>query len=464
MNCVCFCVSLAAFLKTKPLKKYLSSYWIRSAFFTFLQRFSLTFFGFINFIILIRSLTKQEMGLWAFFLIVITLFETTKSNLLKNAHIKFVGNNNEEKTAVASASILLNAGISGLFIVFLFLFSGKVSYWLGAGSELETMLRWFIPGLVFLIFFSHFEAVSQSHLDFKSVFAGYFCRQVIFFAIILIHAVFKIPISLIHIVIYQSISIVFGTLVIYLFSKKHLLYVFNPNVKWIKELLGFGGYIFGIGITSNIFSNLDQIMIGKFTSSKAMVANYNASSRITALVDIPSYSAAEILLPKISQVNLNEGFYKVTYMYERMVGILLCFSVPTALFILVFPKFIISIIAGAQYEDASFILQMYMLSAMIRPIQNQAANIFLYIGKARLCFLLNILFLGVNFGLNYLCFIQFGVNGAAIGNVIGCILCTAVWYSILQRSLSVNFGNVLKYIIETYRTIFSKIVLMSKLA
>jgi hypothetical protein len=91
-------------LKThvKPLKKYFSSYWIRSAFYTFLQRFSLTLFGFVNFLILIRSLSKPQMGVWAFFLVVTTLFESTKSNLLKNAHIKFVGNSNREKTAIAS--------------------------------------------------------------------------------------------------------------------------------------------------------------------------------------------------------------------------------------------------------------------------------------------------------------------------------------------------------------------------
>jgi len=60
------------------------------------------------------------MGLWAFFLVVTTLFETTKSYLLKNAHIKFVGNNNLEKASIASSSIIINATITALFIGFLF--------------------------------------------------------------------------------------------------------------------------------------------------------------------------------------------------------------------------------------------------------------------------------------------------------------------------------------------------------
>jgi O-antigen/teichoic acid export membrane protein len=328
------------------------------------------------------------------------------------------------------------------------------------------MLKWFIPGMVFLVFFSHFEAVSQSHLDFKSVFAGHFSRQVIFFLIILCQTVLKNPFSLIDIVIYQSISIAFGTIVIYIFSRKHLLYVFNPSIKWVKELLSFGGYIFGIAITSNLFANLDQLMIGRFTLrygtaySQTMVANYNAATRIGAWVDVPSYSAAEILLPKVSQVDVNKGYNQVTYMYERMVAVLLSITTPIALFILFFPKLVISVIAGAQYIDAAFILQMYMLSALVKPIQNQAANVFLYIGKARLCFLLNLLFLGINSGLNYLCFVQFGPYGAAIGNVIGCLLGTIVWYAILQRSIDIKYTHIIKYIIETYKTIYSKLILI----
>jgi O-antigen/teichoic acid export membrane protein len=401
--------------------------------------------------------------------VVTTLFETAKSNLLKNAHIKFVGSNNDEKTAVASSSLLLNSTISALFILFLFFVSGKLSHWLGAGIELERMLKWFIPGMIALVFFSHLEAVSQSHLDFKSVFAGHFSRQVIFFIIILIQAVLNIPFSLIDVVIYQSISIAVGAMVIYVFSRKHLLHVFNPSVKWIKELLSFGGYIFGIAITSNLFANLDQLMIGKFTAkygpvySQSMVANYNAATRISTWVDVPSYSAAEILLPKVSQVDLNKGYHQVTYMYERMVAALLCFTVPVAVFIFFFPKLIISIIAGARYADAAFILQMYMLSALVKPIQNQAANVFLYIGKARLCFLLNLLFLGINSGLNFICFQQFGAYGAAIGNVIGCVLGTIVWYSILQKSIDVRYANIGKYIVETYKTVYSKLILIKDL-
>jgi O-antigen/teichoic acid export membrane protein len=200
-------------------------------------------------------------------------------------------------------------------------------------------------------------------------------------------------------------------------------------------------------------------MIAKFTSSKSLVASYNAATRITALVEIPSYAAAEILLPKVSQVSVTEGLTRVKYIYERMVGILLSFTTPLALFIILFPNFVITLIAGAQYADSAFILQMYMISGIIKPIQNQAANILLYIGKSRLCFILNIFYLGVNFLMNYLCFKSFGVYGAAIGNVITCFLGTLIWFSILHKIVGVEYNKIAKHILDTYKVMFAKATL-----
>jgi hypothetical protein len=65
--------------------------------------------------------------------------------------------------------------------------------------------------------------------------------------------------------------------------------------------------------------------------------------------------------------------------------------------------------------------------------------------------------------LNYICFRQFGPYGAAIGNVIGCSLGTIVWYSILQRSIGVEYNNIWKYVVDTYKTIFTKLSLAVKL-
>ena len=116
------------------------------------------------------------------------------------------------------------------------------------------------------------------------------------------------------------------------------------------------------------------------------MAYYNAASRINGLVDIPSYAAADIIFPKIAKAVVEDGTEKVKYLYERMVGILLSFTTPAAIFIIIFPKSYYQFIAGSKYNAAAPILQMYMITGLMRPMQNQAANLLNSIGKPSFVF------------------------------------------------------------------------------
>jgi lipopolysaccharide exporter len=449
------------FVKTenhRSLKKYLSSYWIRSAFFTFFQRFSLTFFGFINFVLLTRKLTLDQMGTWALFLTITGIFESTKSALLKNAHIKYVSSSEdpEEQTEVASSSFLINASISIVFVILIILFSDWLGRWFHTGKELGIMMKWYIPGILCMVFFAHFEAVQQSNLDFKGGFAGYFVRQILFFFVIVGYRLFKWPLTLAQLSMYQSLTIALGTFVLFLYSRKYLLFRFRASRKWIKRIFNYGGYIFGSGIVANIGLNLDQLMIGKFIMPSS-VAYYNVASRINLLVDIPSYAASEILFPKASKASAQEEKGRIKYLYERMVAILLAFTIPTALVIIILPRLVTVAIAGPMYVAAAPILQMYMITGIFRPAQNQAANLLNSIGKPRLVFFANSFTLGLALLINYACLLRFGFYGAAIGTLIATLTGFIFWYVIMRREIGLELGKMLGYTLDTYRTIWRRI-------
>ena len=441
------------------MKKYFSSYWIRSAFYTFLQRFSLTFFGFLSLALLLRSLTKAQAGTWAIFLAITTIFEQTKSNLLKNAHIRYVSahDDEEEKVAIASSSLLINAALSLVFITFIIFFANWLGHWFNMGAELSDMLRWFIPGLVFMIFFSHLEAIQQSFLDFKGGFAAYLIRQTAFFSVVLIYYVLKIPISLSSLAMYQSLSIGLGTLVLYVMSRKYLHMRFAATRAWIKKIIGYGSYIFGSGLLANISANLDQIMTAKFMVPSS-VAYYSVASRINGLVDIPSYAASEIIFPKASRASAEEGKEKVKYLFERMVAILIAFNFPTAMFIIIFPKFVTLIVAGPKYTATVLILQLYMITGIFRPFQNQAANLLNSIGKPKLGFIINTVALAAFLGINYFCLRKIGFYGAAVGTLITNLLGVVTWYFIMRKEIGLDLSKVYGYAIDTYRTVFREIM------
>ncbi|HEY6900475.1 MAG TPA: polysaccharide biosynthesis C-terminal domain-containing protein, partial [Puia sp.] len=179
-----------------------------------------------------------------------------------------------------------------------------------------------------------------------------------------------------------------------------------------------------------------------------------AASRVNQLIDIPSYAAAEVIFPKVSKASAEEGEKKVLYLFERMVAILLCFTIPTGLFIICFPKFIITLIAGTRYTSAALILQLYMLAGILRPFQNQSANLLNSIGKSALCFVINAVSLLVNLVINFICLKYIGFYGAAIGTVITCFLGMAAWYFIMQRKIGTNLGRIFVYMIESYQLMY----------
>lgn len=413
----------------------------------------------MNFMVLIRQLTKPEMGTWALFLTIITLFEATKSGLLKNAHIMYVSStyDEHEKSAIASASFIINALISITFIIFIIFFSGWLSIKLHSGNDLGIMLKWFIPGLICMIFFSHFEAVQQSFLDFRGVFAGYLLRQVVFFIIVVTYFILHKSFTLKHLAIYQSISVFFGTIIIYLYTKNYLLYRYNIKRHWVNKIFSYGKYIFGSGLISNISTNIDQLMTASFMSS-FYVSYYNVALRINTFIEVPSFAAAEIAFPKNVKASVEEGVEKVKYLYERITGILLSFTTPVAILVIIFSKLVITIIAGAQYVAAAPILQLYMIICILRPLQHQAANTLNSIGKAPLCFKLDAWELFVNVGVNYICLTFFGFYGAAIGTFITCSLFTFIWYFVMKRQIGLHIPTVAGHLINSYKTVYSAAV------
>jgi lipopolysaccharide exporter len=452
--------SVLTSLQNHQLKKKASSYWIRSAIFVFAQRISVVVFGFFNFVLVTRLLTQKQLGAWALFLVITGFFELSKTSLLKNAHIKFVSGNTDTKThiQVASSSFLINSAITVLFIFFLLFFSFWLANVLHTGPDLQYALLWFIPGLIAMVFYAHLEAVQQSFLDFKGVFAGQFIRQLLFLLLLLFFYFQKKPVQVHELAFYQSLSILAGALVLFLYTKQHLHLKFHPKLAWIKKLSSYGGYIFGSSMLSNISVNLDQILTARYLpNSSVVVAHYSVAARICSFVDMPSYAASDILFPKLVQASDNEGASRLKYMYEKMMAILLSFYLPTGLVLVIFAKFAIHIIAGPAYVMAALILQLTIMNSFLGIFQNQAANTLNSSGMPFLCFKLN----AVSFIFKVACsfiFIQaVGFYGAVIGGLVSSAAAGFFWYFAIKKQWDISIVSVFKQIPDVYKKLFQTV-------
>ena len=433
----------------------LKSTWLRSSLLSTIQRFSHTIFNFLNFMILARHLSKKEIGIWALFTIITTTFEFSKSSLLKVAHIRLVtsSSNEDEKNNISWSSLVLNSLISILFILLVITFSNKISSWLNTDRELSNLFYLYIPGLISMIFLSHYEAVLISYLDFKGLLVGTLARLTTFTLPVLIYFILDRKLSLEVLMIINISSIIIGTLTLFIICFKYLTFSIRTNKKSVEKILKFGTFVFGTGVVSNIASNIDQLLTSNYLNPIS-VAYYNTASRLNGFVEIPSYAAADVLFPKFSQLSSEENQNKINAIFEKSVAVLLSIMIPIGIILFIFSKYIILIIAGASFESANIILRIYIVCTIIGIIQNQSANMLTSIGRAKTCFYANTTSIILKIIIAYIFLSYFGFYGAALATIVMTIVNFTIWYFIMQHYTNINFFHILSQIKLLYQDLY----------
>ena len=95
-----------------------NEYWLKSGFFTLLERGAVLIFGFGGLLLLLRQISLAQFGTWAVFLSIVSIVEVGRMGLLGNALVKYLSNKigTPEEGTLNSASLVLN-GLVTLIIV-----------------------------------------------------------------------------------------------------------------------------------------------------------------------------------------------------------------------------------------------------------------------------------------------------------------------------------------------------------
>ena len=422
-----------------------------------LHRFSSTLFGFLNFFILARVLPKNELGIWSIFLFVVAAFEMSKGSLLKNAHIRLIlTSKNKNSSIIAGSSISVNVIFTILFITLILLFSPGLSSWLNAGKQLSTMLMLYIPGLISMIYFAHYEAVQQSNNNFKNGFTANLIRQLLFFLLLLVHFIRGNNLELFTLVYYYTLGNFIGTFVFFILSRKYISYTFQYSLKTIKEILNFGGFMMGGNIITQISTNLDQLLVSRYLSTE-YVGNYGIASRVMYAVEIPMNGFSEALFPTFTKASGEGDKLSFNNYLEKSIGTLIAIMLPAIIIMVCLTEFIIKIIAGNNYIDANEILKIYLIITLINIFKHQSSNTLLSLGKSKLHFTITVIHFILFIGLIYLGIIEFEYLGPAYAKLLLSIISLFVWVYIMKKLIGISIINIFRHIIGFYPALFKLI-------
>lgn len=443
----------------------MKNYWVKSGILSLMEKFSIQGFALITVMMLFRLLSKEQVGVWVYFLVIASIIEVARIGLLQNALVKFLTSSSEDDyPKIVTASVVINLLFTVLTVSFLIFCSPYIASWYNE-PDLEMLLKIYALTNIALVPFFQFNYIQQANLDFKGIFYAAFARQGFFFLVVVWLFLTVETTNLKFLAIGYIVASLIGSIVGYIYCKPFLKFSSVIDKGWIKTLLGFGVFVFGTNLLTQIYKNTDKFIIGKFLpSGMVAVAIYEAAIKITNLTDIPTLSMASILFPQSSRTADGEdGHSGVKELYEMAVAAIMAFMIPTVIIILLFAEVFITILAGAEFIEAANILRVTILFGLFIPYAVQFGTVVDSIGRPKTNFLFTVFNLALLIVVVYYFVEWYGLIGAAYGTLLTYGITFVIMQVYLYRELNVDLSKTITNIPFFYKKGFELIKNKGKL-
>jgi lipopolysaccharide exporter len=439
---------------SRAINKIKSSYWLRSGSYTFMNKMFVTLFGFINFYILIRVLSKEEFGAWVLFISIASLMELIKHGFVRNPLIRYLAMSREDEgRTIQTASLFLNIVVGLVEVVVLYFCSVYLSeFW--DSPALRPLFLIYMVSTALLVPINHFDVIQHARMEFKGTFLSNFVRHFGLFLFVLVSYLLNWRITLESLAYAQLTAIFLSGFVSFRYAKRFLQFARKVDWKWFRELRSYGIFTFGTNVSSMINKSIDSWMLGKLISPAA-VTILNPALRIANLVEVPTETLTAILFPKLSERIAKEGPKAARYLYEKAVGTIMAFMLPVVLFFIIFADPVVRFIAGPGFEETVPILQITMLYGLVIPFNRFLGMTLDAIGKAKTNFLFVFRNALINIVSNFFFISYFGIIGAAYGTLTTYMIVTIINQIYLHRFLNVRLSQVFRHLYDSYVQLFS---------
>ena len=428
-------------------------YWLKSGTLNLLLNVQSLIFAFGSFFLLVRLLDKHSFGIWALFVATTSIFETARNGLVQNALIKFLSSGKpEEHPAILSASFIISGA---LMLICIAINLSLATYFARIWNDPELVSMFYSFVIVYLLqgALAQFQWIEQAHLSFQGTVITNFIRQGGFFVLVLIGFLLHWEVSLIKLVYLQGACALLGLTTEYFFVRKYLGFSFVYNKSWLWKLFNYGKFVFGTSLGAILSNTINQMMLGGMISVDA-AGVYNVALRITNVADIPTNAVGAIVFPQSARRFAEQGNQAGKYMFEKSVGTILALLVPGLALVLIFPHFVVNVIAGNRYGEAIPIMRITIVTCLFNPFQRMFGTIMDSMGRPKINFILILSFLGVNLLLTYLLVRSSGIMGAVYATFLADLIFFIIMQLILRSSFDVHFINTFRYAYQFYPDFF----------
>jgi len=343
---------------------------VRGTFWEYLSRYSAKLFVFVSTTILARILSREDFGVAGYAIVAINFIEFLQGLGLRQALIYYPKDERQDNTAFWLG---IGSGLL-LFITSLFIVAPLVGIFyddLRAVPVTQVLSFYFV--LVSL------NIVQEATLSKKLAFGQ---RSIPSISNSFCKGITSISLALLG---YGAWSLIYGQLVgtfvevlVYWYITKWRP-AFQFEKKFVRPLLSYGLNIFSISAMSNLLSNIDYFLVGRYLGAE-ILGVYTLAFRLPELL-IKEFSAilGKVIFPVFTKIKddldvLRRSFL-VSIEYVNMV------TVPLGLGLAIVAKWFILVFFGEKWLDAAPVMVAISILSVIRAMVFNTGNTYKAIGR-----------------------------------------------------------------------------------
>ncbi len=325
-------------------------------------------FGFLGFLLLVRSLSTNEFGEWVLLITTANFLDMLRFGITRTAIVRFLaGADKTEARRLIGSNYIINLFstiiLVGIVLIIRYYFHDAVQH-----SGFVLFFKWF-PLLAFInLPFNNAQSVLQAKMRFDYMLIIRIISVGGFMLFLLVNFFF-LHTSL-QVIVYAYLLVNLLTSIVSMIPNwDGYRYIGKATRATNKKILDFGKYSTGTLIGSNLLKSADTFIIGlsPFLGT-AGVALYSIPLKLTEIIEIPLRSFAMTAFPGMSKASIEGNKDLVKHIFYTNAGGMTLLMVPVMLFCFIFAKELVYILGGAGYESTIGVFRIFTIYGLLLPL------------------------------------------------------------------------------------------------
>ena len=417
-------------------------------------------FGFLNFMVLARTLSVSMLGEWVLYVASAGFIEMFRFGINRVAIIRFIsGADPESKKKLIGSNWYIGLWttfpISIILLLILFFAREPVS-----ASGYYYFFAWYPLLAILNLPFNNAISVLQAEQRFGAILFMRLFNNGLFFIFLVINYFF---------LNWGIQNIVFANLAINLLNSLITIVLGWDGIKYFRhwdretnrKILNFGKFSTGTLIGTNLIKSADTFLLGLSPFGTEAVALYSIPLKLTELLEMPLRSFIATAFPSMSKASIQGKLNEVRRLYYLYSGSITLLFVPICLFNLVFASFFIGIFGGEKYmynETCIILFRIFTIYGLLLPIDRFSGVALDSLDRPKKNFYKIIVMASINIMGDLIAIYVFkSIVGVAFTTILVTLAGMLIGVSFLNKEISVRFSPILPEGIIFYREFWQKI-------